>query len=86
MSKRIIELCPRFDELTLDQMAERLHYDHGLRAELFYSMYHKKWQVNNYFVNFRKGKKVEPKGNISARFADYYDALELAIFEMVKLI
>lgn len=86
MSKRIIEVAPHFTELTLAEMADRIHKEHGLRAELFYSMYHKKWQVNNYFVNFKKGKKVEPKGNVSARFDDYFDALELAIFELLKVI
>lgn len=85
MSKRIIEKHPQLDELTLSQIADLIHDKYHLRAEIFYSMFHKKWSVNNYFVDTKKGKKVYPTGNISAKFDDYYDALELAIWELLKI-
>jgi hypothetical protein len=48
-------------------------------------MFHKKWSVNNYFINTKKSKKIEwdSKGEM---FEDYYDALKLAIENMLKKI
>ena len=42
MSKRIIKLEPQWSDYTLSTMADIIHKDYGLRAEIFYSMYHKK--------------------------------------------
>ena len=86
MSKRIIELHPQLDELTLSQMEDLIEEKYHLRAEIFGSMFHKQWSVNNYFVDTKKWKKVYPEGDISKKFDNRKDAQELAVWELLKLI
>lgn len=87
LKKLIKEKLPeKYHNTSLMLLHEYIILEYGLYAEIFYSMYFKKWSVNNYFVDYRKGKKILPKGNLSIKFDDYFDALELAIWEMLKLI
>lgn len=77
---------PQLDELVDSQLADWIEEKHNLRAELFYSMFHKKWQVNNYFVDVKKGKKVYPKTEIKGKFDSYEEARRAALIELFKLI
>jgi hypothetical protein len=86
MSK-LTELVPdQLDELCNCQLEDWIAEQHHLRAEIFYSMFHKKWSVNNYFVDTKKGKKVYPKDEIKGKFDSYDDAREAALIELFKLI
>ena len=87
MNQELSGLVPdQLDELTNAQLADWIEENHHLRAELFYSMFHKKWSVNNYFVDTKKGKKVYPKREIKEKFDTYGQAREAALVELFKLI
>ena len=87
MNQELSALVPvQLDELTDAQLADWIEEKHFLRAELFYSMFHKQWYVNNYFVNTKKGKKVYPKREIKEKFASYALARETALIELFKLV
>ena len=51
--------------------------------EIFFSMFHKKWSVNNYFIDLKKEKKVEYNEKIP-QFDTYPLALKFAVEEMIK--
>ena len=53
-----------------------------IHCEIFFSMFHKKWFINNYFIDLKKLKKIE-HGLKETRFESYNDALEFAIQQML---
>ena len=59
--------------------------NHGLYGELFYSLFHKKWSVNNYFINLTKGERIS-WNYTGANFDDYNDALSVILFNLLNLI
>ena len=56
----------------------------GLHAEIFYSMFHKKFSINNYFVNVTKGDKVSWDYK-STNYESYDDALLIALYNMLLI-
>ena len=55
-----------------------------LYGEIFYSMFHKKFSINNYFVDYAHGKKVEWDYK-SAPHDTYEDALMVVLYNMLIL-
>lgn len=58
---------------------------HGLHAELFYSMFHNKFSINNYFIDLSNGKKVEWDYK-PTMYASYDEALIIALYNLLILI
>lgn len=77
---------PQLDELCNSQLEDWLEEKHHLRAEIVFSMFDKKWFVNNYFVDTKKGKKVYPKDEIKFRSFVRKEVQEVALIELFKLI
>lgn len=56
-----------------------------LHAEIFYSMFHHKFSINNFFIDLAHGKKVD--WNYSSKnYESYDDALIVALYNMLILI
>jgi hypothetical protein len=74
--------CP--EEPSLVELQEWIRNKFGLHAEIFYSMFHKKWSVNNYFIDISKGKKVE--WPYTFKMYDTHDgALVVALYHLLNL-
>ena len=58
---------------------------HNLHAELFFSMFHKKWSINNYFINTSTYKKVEWQST-STMYDTHDDALRVSLYHLINLI
>ena len=56
-----------------------------IHCEIFFSMFHKKWFINNYLIDLKKQKKIELNLK-EVKFESYPDALEFAIEQMVSKI
>lgn len=57
----------------------------NLHAEIFYSMFHKKFSINNYFIDLSNGKKIE--WNYKSTMYDSYDeALIVALYNLLILV
>lgn len=56
----------------------------NIHAEIFYSLFHKKWAINNYFVDTIKGNRItwDYKGVF---YQEYDDALIVALYNILKL-
>lgn len=57
----------------------------SLHPEIFYSMFHKKFSINNYFVNVAKGSKVNWDYK-PINYESYDDALLVALYNMLLLV
>ena len=57
----------------------------GLHAEIFYSMFHKKFSINNYFIDLFHGKKIEWDYK-SINYESYDNALIIALYNMLNLV
>lgn len=57
----------------------------GIHAEIFYSMFHKKFSINNYFVDVVNGKKIE-WNYTSKNYDSHDDALIFALFNILNII
>lgn len=68
-------------DFSLPSVEWWLRIQKHLHCEIFFSMFHKKWSVNNYIINLKKLKKIEIDGKIP-QYEDYSDALEFAIEQM----
>ena len=55
-----------------------------LYSEIFYSMFHKKFSINNYFIDYSAGKKVEWDYK-STMYDTYNDALIVVLYNMLIL-
>ena len=71
------------DSLVLLQ--DWLRTKHYLYTEIFFSMFHKKWSLNNYILYLKAAKKIERPTKVIF-YDDYNDALCQAIDEMLQLI
>ena len=56
--------------------------NHGLHGEIFYSLYHKKWSINNYFVNIIKGERISWDYK-SINYDTYNDTLLVLIYNLL---
>ena len=54
-----------------------------LHWEIFFSMFHKMWYVNNYLIDLKKAKKIDYPNKIP-QFETYPLALKFAVEEMIK--
>ena len=57
----------------------------NLHAEIFYSMFHKKFSINNYFINLVKGEKVNWDYK-PINYELYDEALLVALYNMLLLL
>lgn len=64
---------------------EWLRTKKGLHPEIFFSTYHEKWQINNFFIDVRKNKKIDRKNNKVILYASYEEAREAILKELLKL-
>lgn len=55
----------------------------NIHAELFFSMFHKKWSINNYFIDLKKLKKIDRNAK-SIMYETYGEAQEVSIREMLE--
>lgn len=62
------------NETSLVAIREWLRVNKGVYLELFYSMFHKTWSVNNYVIDLKKGKKASNVFAVKS-FDNYADAL-----------
>jgi hypothetical protein len=65
---------------------EWLRTKKGIHPEIFFSTYHEKWQINNFFVDVIKNKKINRKGTKVSFYLQYEDAREEALLEILSLI
>jgi len=54
----------------------------SLHGEIFYSMFHKKFSINNYFIDLSKGKKIEWDYK-SIQYDSHIDALVDMLYNML---
>lgn len=73
-------------ELKIPDIQEWLRKEKGIHPEIFFSTYHEKWQINNFFVDVKKNKKIDRKQSKVQMFLSYEDARESAIKEILTLI
>lgn len=72
-------------ENNLYLIREWLAITKHIHVELFFSMFHKKWSINNYFIDLKKLKKIERNAK-SLQYENYNDALEVSLREMLEKI
>jgi hypothetical protein len=71
-------------ENSLFLIQEWVLEEHNLFIEIFFSMFHKKWSINNYALDTKKRKKI----NISATstfYNDYKETLGKALLILLNL-
>ena len=59
---------------------------HHLHGEVFYSIFHKKWGINNFFVNIVKGDRIPWENYKSVNYDSYDDALVILLYNLLSLI
>ena len=69
---------------SLYELQGWIHNKHSLHAEIFFSMYHKTWSVNNYFIDLKKLKRIS--WDCGRTFVNHIDALKEALENMLELI
>jgi hypothetical protein len=62
-----------------------LRTKHYLYTEIFFSVFHKKWSLNNYIIDLKTLKKIERPTKV-VFYDEYNDALCQAIDEILQLI
>lgn len=60
-----------------------LREEKNIHCEIFLSMFHKKWAINNYLIDLKKLKKIELTGKLP-QFETYPLALKFAIEQMLN--
>lgn len=70
----------------ISDLQEWLRIEKGLHPEIFFSTYHEKFQINNFFVDVKKHKKINRKETRVQMFLEFEDARESAIKELLNLI
>jgi len=64
---------------------EWLRTKKGLHPEIFFSTYHEKWQINNFFIDVRKNKKIDRKNTKVILYVSYEEAREAILKELLNL-
>lgn len=57
----------------------------SLHGEIFYSMFHKKFSINNYFIDLSKGKKIEWDYK-SIQYDTHIEALIVMLYNMLIIL
>ena len=70
---------------SLYELQAWIRLNFGLHAEIFYSLFHKKFAINNYFINIIKGDRVSWDYK-SINYDSYDDALIVALYNLLNLI
>lgn len=73
-------------ESKITDLQEWIRISKGIHPEIFFSTYHEKWQINNFFVDVKKNKKIDRKGIKVSFYPSYEEAREAAILEILNLI
>jgi hypothetical protein len=63
---------------------EWLRTKKGLHPEIFFSTYHEKWQINNFFIDVRKNKKIDRKNTKVILYVSYEEAREAILKELLN--
>ena len=61
---------------------EWLRKTHGLHGEIFYSLFHKKWSINNYFINIFRGERINWDYK-PINYDSYDDALLITVYNLL---
>lgn len=67
---------------TLPSLEWWLRDKKKIHCEIFFSMFHKKWAINGYFIDLKKLKKIEHSAK-DIKFDTYIEALEYSIEQML---
>lgn len=70
-------------ENILSLVEDWLRKDKQIHCEIFFSMFHKKWSINNYFIDMNKLKKID-HGCKTTYFETYEEVQVFSISEMLK--
>lgn len=74
-----------YGEENLVLIEDWLRNSKNIHGELFFSMFHKKWSINNYFIDLKKLKKIE-RNSKNEMYESYKEALTASIGEMLDVI
>lgn len=69
-------------DFSLKSVEWWLRDEKHIHCEIFFSMFHKKWSINNYFIDLRKFKKIDHELK-EIKFESYNEALEYAVEQML---
>jgi hypothetical protein len=72
-------------EIKLSLLEDWLRENKYIHCEIFFSLFHKKWSLNNYFINTKKLKRIEWDWR-DFHFETYPEAQEFAIDKMLEKI
>lgn len=87
-SEDIIKIAKEQGYLGIDSLYEIrgwISTKFFLHGEIFYSMFHKKFSINNYFINSVEGKKVDWDWK-SVNYNSHVDALIVMLYNMLLII
>lgn len=69
---------------SLHELRGWLSTKYSLHGEIFYSMFHKKFSINNYFINSSEGKKVDWDWK-SVNYSSHTEALIIMLYNMLLI-
>lgn len=69
---------------SLYELQEWIMNKHFLYGEIFYSMFHKKFSINNYFVDIAHGKKIDWDYK-SVQYGTHSEAQVVMLYNMLLL-
>lgn len=72
-------------ENKASDIQEWLRTKKGLHPEVFFSTYHEKWQINNFFIDVKKNKKIDRKNTKVVLYVSYEEAREAILKELLSL-
>ena len=73
-------------EEQLEILQSWIRTTHFLHPEIYFSKFHKKWFINNFFINIKKGKSIPFKNYNNESYDTYEEALKNALLELLTLI
>jgi hypothetical protein len=71
-------------ENKIQDIQEWLRIKKYIHPEIFFSTYHSKFQINNFFVDVKKNKKINRKETRIQMFTSFEDARDCAIEEILN--
>lgn len=73
-----VKLINNYEYSSLYNLRAYIRTNYSIHLEIFYSLFHNKWSVNNYIIDTKKGKRAVYKFDVKS-FDSYDDALEYNI-------
>lgn len=86
-SKKVLELAfeKGYKGTSLYDLEDWIRKTSFLHAEIFYSMFHHKFAINNYFIDLAHGKKID-WNYTSKNYETYDEALLVKLYNLLILI